>query len=270
MREVTLAKQFGVSRTPVNRALKDLAEMGLVEHIPNRGFFLGDDATRLVDQLDSLNNEDETYLALARDALDWGNGATLTIADLANRYNGPRHRIQKIVDRAALEGWISRGSGYKWIITLGISSEEDYAKFYRFREVVEPAAILEPGFHADQSELSSLLSVQERLAAGKYATLNAIDLFEINTELHETIVSWSGNVFFLDGLRRSNASRRLIEYTKVLNTHRIDVFARDHINLLLSLKAGKTDQAARQMFRHIRSARKAKTGTKETKAAPSR
>ena len=196
---------------------------------------------------------------MARDALQWGNGASLTIAELSKRYNKPRANIQKIVDRAALEGWLLRAAGHKWTITLGITSEDDYAKFYRFRETIEPAAILEPDYCVNETELSALLSLQERLAAGDMKGINAYDLFEINTELHETIVSWSGNPFYLDALQRSNTSRRLIEYTKVMNSQRIDIFAKDHIKLLQSLSKSNFKLAAQLMRQHLNAARKIKT-----------
>ena len=191
-----------------------------------------------------------------------GNGATVTIANLDKQYGEPRLRIQKILERAALEGWVKRSVGYKWTITLGITSEEDYDKFYSFREAIEPAAILESGFEPDVTELTALLALQTRLANGEFNLLNAIDLFEINTELHETIVSWSGNSFFLDALRRSNASRRLVEYTKVLKTRKIDSFARDHIRILNSLKNGHIAKAASQIGKHIRAARRVKTNSR--------
>lgn len=38
--EIRLARQFGVSRTPVREAFQKLAQSGLVEHIPRRGVFV--------------------------------------------------------------------------------------------------------------------------------------------------------------------------------------------------------------------------------------
>ena len=155
LRVAALAEQFRVSRTPINRALKVLTQMGYARHVPNRGYYLCEDATAFFSHLGKLDNEDETYLTMARDALQWGNGASLTIAELSKRYNKPRANIQKIVDRAALEGWLLRAAGHKWTITLGITSEDDYAKFYRFRETIEPAAILEPDYCVNETELSA-------------------------------------------------------------------------------------------------------------------
>ena len=258
LREGALAESFNVSRTPINRALQQLATLGIAEHQPNRGFFLRkpvEDALQLVKQ--DLGTDD-VYLRLARDALNWGSGHTLTISDLVTAYGEPRGRVQRACDRAATEGWLEKGSGYKWTVRLGIASEEDYARFYRFRETMEPAAVLEPGFEIDTQEFATLLSLQKRIANGEFENLSAVDLFEINTELHETIVSWSGNHFFLDALKRANASRRVIEYTKVLETERIDIFAHEHVEILETLERGARKKAARLLQAHVATARNVK------------
>ncbi|MDA7949503.1 MAG: FCD domain-containing protein [Hyphomicrobiaceae bacterium] len=178
----------------------------------------------------------------------------LTISDLVAAYGETRGRVQRACERAANEGWLEKGGGYKWSVRLGIASEDDYARFYRFRETIEPAAVLEPGFEIDQQEFRTLLSLQKRIANGEFEALSAVDLFEINTELHETIVSWSGNHFYLDALKRANASRRVIEYTKVLETERIDIFAHEHVEILETLERGARKKAARLIQAHVSTA----------------
>ncbi len=258
LREELLASCFNVSRSPINRALQHLATLGIAEHQPNRGFFLSkpvEDALHLFKQ--DLGTDD-VYLKLARDALAWGTGHTFTISDLVSTYAEPRGRVQRACERGALEGWLEKGSGYKWTVRLGIASEEDYERFYRFRETIEPAAMLEPEFEINQQEFETLLSLQQRLADGEFETLSAVDLFEINTELHETIVSWSQNHFFLDALRHANALRRVIEYTKVLETQRIDIFAHEHVAILMELRDGSRKKAVALLREHLAMARSVK------------
>ncbi len=258
LREEALATFFNVSRSPINRALRHLEALGIAEHQPNRGFYLSkpvEDALQLFKQ--DLG-ADAVYLKLARDALSWGTGHNLTISDLVTAYGATRGRVQRACERAATEGWLEKGSGYKWTVRLGITSEEDYAQFYRFRETIEPAAVLEPGFEINEREFQSLLSLQRRIAQGEFETLSAVDLFEINTELHESIVSWSGNHFYLDALKRANASRRVIEYTKVLETKRIDIFADEHVAILEALEKGSRRKAVKLLQEHLATARNAK------------
>lgn len=49
--ETTLAEKFGVSRTPVREALKQLAIMGLVEYRPNRGTIVAEMTAEQLDQM---------------------------------------------------------------------------------------------------------------------------------------------------------------------------------------------------------------------------
>ncbi|RJG01548.1 GntR family transcriptional regulator [Noviherbaspirillum sedimenti] len=49
--ENTLAEMFGVSRTPVREALKQLAIMGLVDYRPNRGAIVAEMTAEQLDQL---------------------------------------------------------------------------------------------------------------------------------------------------------------------------------------------------------------------------
>ena len=254
LREGALAASFGVSRTPINRALQHLAKLGVAEHLPNRGFILKQQVSDALQHFKQTPGADEIYLKLARDALNWGSGHMLTISDLVAAYGETRGRVQRACERAANEGWLEKGGGYKWSVRLGIASEDDYARFYRFRETIEPAAVLEPGFEIDQQEFRTLLSLQKRIANGEFEALSAVDLFEINTELHETIVSWSGNHFYLDALKRANASRRVIEYTKVLETERIDIFAHEHVEILETLERGARKKAARLIQAHVSTA----------------
>lgn len=53
--EATLAKEFGISRTPLREALRALSANGLVEFIPNRGTFVRQpDLVRLIEMFDVM------------------------------------------------------------------------------------------------------------------------------------------------------------------------------------------------------------------------
>lgn len=255
----TLAKICSVSRTPIVNALQDLVERGLAEHRLNKGYFLTKDGREAEARFGEGSQPSRDYLALTRLVQDIGDGGTTSAMDLVTALGITRSRALTLLERGATEGWLNKSAGHNWIIRLGITSEADYMRLYRFRETIEPAALREPDYQADLAELDRLRAVQTRLRDGEFRTIAAVDLFEINRELHETIVEWSGNRFYLDALKRSNDLRRLIEYSKVLETRKIDTFAAEHIEILDTIAAGEITKAEQLVLNHLRSARETKT-----------
>lgn len=254
-----LAKICAVSRTPVVNALKMLADNGLVRHELNRGYFLVKDGREAERDIRNGHKPSDNYLALTRLVKNRGDGNGLTAAELVKALTITRTRALALLERGTAEGWLEKSAGHSWIIRSGITSSEDYLRLYRFRETIEPAALREPGFAADRAELDRLLSIQKRLAEGDFHALTAVDLFEINRELHETIVGWSGNRFYLDALRRSNDLRRLIEYSKVLETRKVDHFASEHVSILNAINTGDLKRAEQLVLKHLQGARQTKT-----------
>lgn len=255
-----LAKQLAVSRTPISNALKSLVEEGLAEHQMNRGFFLRLDG-REAEMRFGVNggtSPSDDYLSLTKLALSLGSDGKITAAELVSSLGITRSRAIALLDRGVREGWLVKSAGHNWIVRLGITSEADYLRLYRFRETIEPAALREPDFKADLAELDRLRAIQLGLAAGDFSAITAVNLFEINRELHETIVSWSGNRFYVDALKRSNDLRRLIEYSKVLETRKIDTFAREHIEILNTIEKGDQAKAERLIRDHLKGARATK------------
>lgn len=251
LRESLLAKQFGVSRTPVRAALEYLTAAGFAEYRINKGYFIKD-LSVLDKELSRPAGGDTLYKRLARDLLNERWQQPISIAELAKRYDTTRSRAQSLLERAAAEGWAEKRPGYKWVFRNAIRTEAEYEKFYRFRETIETAALLEPDYRPDMAKLQSLLQIQQRMAQSQYKTIVSIDLFEINRDFHESIVAWSQNPFYLDALVRGNNLRRPFEYSKVLKPPRVEAFAREHIEILEKIRKGDYAGAADLMRGHLR------------------
>lgn len=254
-----LAEQLHISRTPVNAALKHLTDMGLVEHRRNRGYFLLESALETEQKVSTANNREDIQLTFAQDALNWGDKSLVSIAKLMKLYAISRTQAQQLVDIASNQGWLKKSAGHNWVVELGIVSDADYSGFYRFRQNIEPAAMREPGFSADLGELERLEKIQRQLSDGDFKKLTAIDLFEINRDFHETIVSWSGNRFYYDALKHSNDLRRLLEYSKVMKTQKIDSFAAEHLGILGAIRSNDLTTAETLMRAHLQTATDTKT-----------
>jgi DNA-binding GntR family transcriptional regulator len=253
-----LADAFRVSRAPVNAAFKFLENMGVVRSEANRGYFLATDAKDLTDLRLLVNDEgeeDDSYFEIAEDRLAGKLPQQVTENELMRRYNLPRSRLVKILNRIAQEGWIERLPGHGWEFRQTLTSRHSYEAGYRFRATIESAAVLEPTYKVDRDAFQRARDQQQAILEGGLQRLSRAHLFKVNSELHETIVGCSGNEFFLDSIKRVNRLRRLIEYrVTTLDRSRLTRQCREHLEILDLLEAGKNQEASAYLRRHIEGA----------------
>ena len=113
--------------------------------------------------------------------------------------------------RAAREGWAERKQGYGWRLLPVAQTPESFEQIYRFRMIIEPAGMLEPGFNPDPVTLSELRRVQERMLECDIDRLPAERLLENGATFHEELLRLSGNPFLHMSLVQVNRMRRLLE-----------------------------------------------------------
>lgn len=249
-----LADMLRVSRAPVNAALKELGEAGLVYSEPHRGFFVAKAIGHLPPSASALpaeEDEEKLYFQIAEDRLSGKLPDKVSENELMRRYGASRGRLQVLLGQIAEEGWVERRPGHGWEFSSTLNSGEAYAKAYQFRAVIESQAILQPSFTPDPDMLQATRLQQQELLDGAMFTLPRTRLFEINATFHETIVSWSHNGFFLDAVRRINRLRRLMEYRVGGGRGRLKDQCEEHIALLDLLEAGKRQEAANFLRAHI-------------------
>ena len=166
------------------------------------------------------------------------------------------------------EGWLERLPGHGWAFQPMLDSVKGYEDGYRFRALIEPAALRQPGYHLPREAIERLRAIQQDLLA-KDATYTHAEVFLIGSAFHETIVSGSGNPFLIDALRRVNSLRRLLEYRAKRNRDKAGDKSREfreHLQLLDLIGAGKLEKAAKLMERHLDVARKVKSALLRGKA----
>src|SRR5262245_4207998 len=144
--EQGLADHFQVSRTPVRQALGALVESGAVERRPNRGFFVAQAAGALAGTEMAGADDDKLYYRIAEDRLADRIAARFTEAQLVRRYRVTRKRMAATLARMAHEGWLERLPGHGWAFQPMLDSAKGYEDAYRFRAVLEPAALRQPGY----------------------------------------------------------------------------------------------------------------------------
>lgn len=248
--ERKLAEQLRVSRSPVRSALRLLAEDGIVG-VTERGGFVVIDPRRVPAVRPQVAQDEEAYLSIARDRLNGVLPDKVTESSLIRRYGLTKAVLAAVLRRISGEGWIERLPGHGWLFSPMLTSMQAYEESYRFRRVIEPAAILEPNFLLDRAALEECRAQHQKLADGEIWKISNARLFEVNSRLHETIIACSRNAFFIEGLTRINKVRRLLEYRQSLDRKRALVRCREHLALIDLLLAGKNAKASRFMFRHL-------------------
>lgn len=262
--ERVLAEQLRVSRSPIRAALETMEERALLARHPEGGFMVAPGALAVAiapaQEADDPSAEDAAYLRIAEDRIAGALPDRVTENELLRRYGLTRNQLTAVLRRMVHEGWIERLPGHGWAFLATLTSTEAYGQSYRFRLLMEPAAILEPGYRKDEIGLRRCLQEQELLAAGAVHTVSPAVIFDANTQLHETIANSAGNLFIADSLRRLNRVRRLMEYRKAVDRQQAERRCKEHLTLIGLLLDDQREAAADFMRLHLRNALKEKHG----------
>lgn len=258
--EVHIAQHIGTSRSPVQSALRHLAQLGVLQQDVNRGYFLAVDAKDWDGPVAGLlTSDDPLYLRVAEDRQSGLLPDELTEADLMRRYGVARSTLRKVLSRISEEGWVEQSMGHGWRFLSMIDSPEAYEESYLFRQSIEPGAILGPSFVVDSSELRQLRREQQRIVDGGFKTMTPIELFEANSHFHETLAEWANNRFVLQSVRRINQLRRLVEYRQASSKRGPrQTQASEHLSILDAIERHDFAQAASLMRAHLDGARRGK------------
>ena len=257
--ERALAEQFRVSRSPVREALRRLASQAVVEMHPEGGYAVAEGGAHLpVNSLEpgaeDGDDAEGTYFKIAEERLAGALPDRFTENEMMRRYSVTRAQLSAILRRMAQEGWVERLPGHGWMFLPVLTSAETYKQGYRYRLLIEAAGILEPTFELDREALLRCRSEQVALANGGARTATPAALFDANSRLHETIAACSGNAFILEGLRRLDRLRRLMEYRKAVDRDQAERRCREHLTLIDLLLGGQKEAAADFMRLHLRNA----------------
>ena len=143
LNEKQLAERLNVSRSPIRAALGVMAARDLVVRQPGRGVEL----LRLPPKKSPVasKEKDDFLVKIARDRDSTALGDDFSEAELMQRYSVGRAIVRSALDTLADFNMVQRKPGYGWQF-LTVWDAETRKESYRFRKVIEPAAILETGF----------------------------------------------------------------------------------------------------------------------------
>ena len=252
--EQGLADALGVSRSPVRRALALLADAGLLHYVPKQGYFLArdGDALEMADPALPRTGEEALYMRIANDRFADRLSGSVTVADLLRRYDVSRSLMMKVLTAMAGEGLVERAGGQRWHFLPTLNDPDAYEESYRFRLLVEPAALLSPSFMLDPALLRHLRRSHRRLVEGAVYRIGMGELFEIDARFHLALGEASGNRFLAQAIGHQTRLRRLSEYQFSEDRARLRTSALEHLAILDAIEQGDMTLAARHMREHIR------------------
>lgn len=256
--ERKLGEHLKVSRSPIRHALQILEGEGIVRRADKGGYVVATVPEH--SPVAAPATEEELYHQIATDRLEGRLPDRVTENYLLRRYGFTRTELNETLRRMSNEGWIDRTPGYGWEFLPMLDSLTVYRDSYRFRLVIEPAAIVEPTFVLNVEVLQKRRADQQRLIDGAIWEVSNAALFDSNSALHEAVMECSNNTFFCESLHRVDRLRRLIEYQKSLPRDRALERCREHVQLIDLLLAGHNEAASAFMREHLRSVSLEKTG----------
>ncbi len=258
--EQALANELGVSRSPIRKALQYLESAGVVASSPNRGFYLKQAAAEAIRlAIPTVEESDEAlYMRVADERLSGVLPEEITEVDLMERYELTRLQVQRILNRMGREGLAERKPGRGWVFRPFLSSDTAYREGYRFRMIIEPAALLEPSFKIDKSAFERVRRDQRAMLDGGIEKWPRSELFRAGSQFHEALVASSNNNFLLEAIRNVNQLRRLVEYRVNVDRTRLYRQCEEHLMLLDLIESGDRVEASFKLRQHLDVARSIK------------
>jgi DNA-binding GntR family transcriptional regulator len=251
--EVALAARLRVSRTPVRAALSHLARRGLVQRGDRGGYFVAEavPAVRKTPPRPGPTHADRLFLAIARDRRAGKLAEDVSEGDLMRRYDVTRSTVQQVLGGLSEVAAVQRKPGHGWRFLPIISDPEARAESYRFRQLIEPAALLEPGYRLVPAWIEAMRQKHHDMLATPWNETTSIALYEMNAQFHEGLAAGSHNRFLLTAIQQQNRLRRFANYDWTFGHERVVASCREHLEILDRIESGDQQAAAALMRQHL-------------------
>lgn len=253
-----LARELGISRSPVRQVLQSIEKSGLVRSAENRGFVLARPLLPDDELIESIPTSeiDTLYDSIMAARASGEIGEDVSETELVERFNSTRGAVRRTLTRMAAEGLVDRRRGHGWQFAECLVSDRAVDESYEYRLIVECGALLVPGYSPDAAQLTKLKQEQAEIAARPIREIERSVWFNANASFHETIVAWSGNRFLVQSVRRQNSLRRMTEFSDFshLSERRLKEACADHLGILEEIARGDYAFASALLGRHIRRA----------------
>jgi len=252
--ELALTARLGISRTPVRAALQFLHHRGLLAHAPRRGYTLAGSRDGLLRIQRELPQDEAStlYYQLLRDRTAGKLPAAVTERELEQTYGARATVVREVLVRMLQHGILRGRRRQRWEFAETLDSADSERESYRFRLVIECAALTQAGFRVDAERFAACRQRQQMLIA--HATRRSwLEFFEANAEVHELLAEASGNRFILKAVQEQNRLRRIGDLSDypLVNVEPLRESCREHLAILDAVEGGKLEEAAQLMREHL-------------------
>jgi DNA-binding GntR family transcriptional regulator len=253
LNENSLARRLEVSRTPVRGALQHLEGQGIVARRPNRGVELITVPPK-APAAPAPDGDEEWLVRIARDRRSGELAEEISEVEIMRRYGLNRPAVQRVLNTLSELELVERKPGYGWRFLTGGRDAATHDESYRFRLMIEPLAILEPGFRVEPAWIDDMRRRHTDALERPWHEASSVAFFEMNAGFHEGLAAASGNRFIHSAIRRQNQLRRLSQYDWKYGFDRVVVSCREHMEILGYLARNEREVAAVLMRRHLQRA----------------
>lgn len=170
---------------------------------------------------------------------------------IKQRYQLTSSQLQAVLSRISEEGWAYKKPGYGWAFSPMLTTPESLIQSYRLRLALEPAALLEPGYHLEHDVLERCRQNERDLLNGGIETFTADQIHQRGVQFHTAIVEASGNPFFTDTLQRVHRIRLLLSYRSMLDRKRFKEHCQQHLHVLELLEEKRNEEASLILKAHL-------------------
>jgi DNA-binding GntR family transcriptional regulator len=248
--EAEISDRLGVSRTPVRRALQQLQAEGAVDYEQNRGFRLADVSLLL------KNSEAEQEMLLDERVMrDMAIGELRSVISeraLMQKYAVANGVLMSTLRRLTRDHLVEPSPGRGWI--FADVGAEALANGYRFRQIIEPAAILSDDYAIDAAALEAI-DADHAHAIETLETMDRRRLFDLDARFHRLVAQGARTADLVDAIERQNNIRRVTEYLGFVRLERLRQSMVEHRGIIAALLHGERQTAAALMRIHLQVSR---------------
>ena len=254
LKENDLAGRLGVSRSPIRAAFGLLARDGVLTTTDSPGYVLAKDAAALDRHIFPEPRDAVSAVCdLVIDSYFSGKITDrVTENEIVRRSGASRAQVTEAMAQLAAEGILTRAEGYGWRLRDILKSPQANKDSFRLRMILEPAAILEPGFVLDRPRLLEAYDRHKAFLDKPRRKIDSRELYDLNGSFHDTVVNSSNNPFLIDAVNRLHHLRKLLEYRAYGQRDRVIRACEEHVMVMEALLRDDREVAANLLRDHLR------------------